>query len=363
MARPHLSISNRLNHLQNTLATDQWLLLSHPSDIYYFSGFQSNVPENERSVFLLIGQRQAQLLLQNFLPFPQNFPGLVVQGHTSPHKLRDYLTTLSQQQNLRELQLDEQNLRVNEWQTLQALPQVQLSKLDRQHIWQLRQIKDHREQSQIRTARSLTKRILAATLAALRPGQTETAIAHSIKNQVLSIPGCDLAFPSIVAFDQHSAIPHHQPGQRKLRHGSVVLIDMGVKYRGYCADMTRTIWWVDPTSAVPLSHSLQRKHRQFRQLSSIVKKAYQAAAGLVKTPNVTAADLDQACRAIIAAAGYGQQFIHTTGHGLGLDIHEPPSLYQTNATPLQAGMIITIEPGIYLSGQFGVRYENTVVVK
>ncbi len=356
-------IFTRLTALQHTLKPGQWLLLSGASDIFYFSRFRSSVPATERSVFLLIGANQAHLLLQNFLPIPTDFSGFVSQGHTSPQKLHNYLDVLRQQQSMQELFIDDNDLRVSEWLALQQLPGVKLATLSREQLWQLRQYKDVHEQTQMRNAIRITKKILSSTLKSLRLGQTELDIATLIKSQVLAMPNCELSFDSIVAFDQHSALPHHQPTSRKLRHGSVVLIDMGVKYQGYCADMTRTIFWLNPQEKSPLTPALHKKRAQFNQIQTIVKTAYQAAADLIDRPNITAGDLDLACRQIITKAGYGNQFIHTTGHGLGLDIHEPPSLYHTNPTPLQSSMVITIEPGIYLPGVFGYRFENTLFIK
>lgn len=357
-------ITARIKQLQSTLSSHQGLLLSRRSDILYFSSFIANIPE-ERSAFLLLTVKSAHLLTQNFLPEPANFPGLIKQGFTSPVRLAEYVSALLRQEQLQTLSVDFSDLRVDEFQALQKIQNLTLAQLDRRLIWQQREIKDASELTKIKKARAITKQVLHDTLAQLQIGQTELEIAQIIEQKIRAQAGCDLAFPSIVAFDEHSALPHHQPGRKKLRHGSVVLLDVGATYEHYCADMTRTIFWRQKGQAD--TPRIAKKAKHFKKIEHLVKAAYKQAKDLLARKfsadgaPISAADLDLACRNFLTEAGYGQQFIHTTGHGLGLDIHEPPSLYQNNTAPLQAGMTITIEPGIYLPGQFGVRYENTVI--
>lgn len=354
-------LTARISKLQATLKEGQALLISRRSDIFYFSSFVANVPE-ERSAFLLITAKEAHLLLQNFLPEPANFPGLISQGFTSPMRLAEYVTELVKQNKLNSLKVDYNDLRVAELQALQKNSNLAIRDLDRQVVWQLRSQKDESEIAKIKKARSITKQVLLHTLAELRTGQSELEVARSIEKKIRAHTGCDLAFPSIVAFNEHSALPHHQPGSKRLRHGSVVLIDVGATYQHYCADMTRTIFWRQNGKID--TPKIKQKTKQFKKIERLVKAAYKKAEQLlVNNVQLTAAELDLACRDFLTKAGYGSQFIHTTGHGLGLDIHEPPSLYLNNPQTLLPGMVITIEPGIYLPGKFGVRWENTVVVK
>jgi Xaa-Pro aminopeptidase len=167
----------------------------------------------------------------------------------------------------------------------------------------------------------------------------------------LSLRGSnDLAFPVHVAFDEHTASPHHQPGQKLLKHNSMVMLDFGAKVDGYCADMTRTVC-LSPTP-----------QPQFIEIKKVVDHAYQKACDSLNKVDVRASQVDHMARDIITRAGYAKQFPHATGHGLGIEIHEQPSISPANNQPLSAGMVVTIEPGIYLPGQFGYRVEDTLLV-
>jgi len=184
-----------------------------------------------------------------------------------------------------------------------------------------------------------------------------------------------LAFPTIVAFGKNGAMPHYQPQNIKLKPETPILIDFGVNFENYYSDMSRTIWFGKQPSA------------KFLKAEKAVKKAHQQVLAKLTTANLdlknkktdlknseenttksttkielTAKDLDQAARGEIAQRGFADQFIHTTGHGLGLEIHEPPSLSWQDHTPIKPNMVFTIEPGIYFPGEFGYRHEDTVLM-
>lgn len=151
----------------------------------------------------------------------------------------------------------------------------------------------------------------------------------------------------ICASGPNSASPHHHTGDRVIQQGDVVIFDWGATLDGYNSDITRTVYVGEPTE-------------EYRAVYEIVGRANQAAFEAVK-PGVACQDLDRAARTVIADAGYGPQFIHRVGHGLGLDVHEEPYLVEGNAMPLAEGMIFSDEPGIYLEGRFGIRIEDAVV--
>lgn len=356
-----MDFNKRLLSLQAELNPTQALLLSRPSDVYYFSGFYPNVP-GERSACILITHTQVQLLIQHFLPIPKQFPGAVIALSTTPHKLAEHIQTIQKTVGIAELSADFSDLTVDEYLGLQQINGLRLLSLERKTIWRLRQIKDKQELLLMNKARQKTKQVLQRTIANLCLGQSELEIADSIAAAIRQESGYDLAFPSIVAFDEHSAVPHHQPGQRKLRHGSVVLIDMGASYQHYCADMTRTVFFRH--TGMSDTNAIKEKAKAFKRVFQSVKGAYDHTAAFLdnSTSPITAADLDHACRNYLSELGLADYFIHTTGHGLGIDIHEPPSLYKTNTSQLQSGMAITIEPGVYLPGKFGVRFENTLFI-
>lgn len=160
---------------------------------------------------------------------------------------------------------------------------------------------------------------------------------------------------SLVQFGPGSAVPHGQPGDRALERGAVVLIDWGGWADGFTADLTRSFWWdgevVEPGSAPA----------EFRAILDLVRGAQRAALA-VMAPGVRCGEVDAAARGAIAARGYGEFFTHRLGHGLGREIHEPPYLVGRSAVPLQPGDVVTVEPGVYLPGRFGVRWEDDVLV-
>jgi Xaa-Pro aminopeptidase len=160
---------------------------------------------------------------------------------------------------------------------------------------------------------------------------------------------------SLIQFGPGSAVPHGQPGERDLERGQAVLIDWGGWKDGFTADLTRSFWWdegVVPTDEAP---------EEYREVHDLVRRAQRAALDRA-APGVSCGDVDRAARDEITAAGYGEFFLHRLGHGLGREIHEPPYLVAGSERPLAPGDVVTFEPGVYLEGRFGVRWEDNVLV-
>jgi len=153
---------------------------------------------------------------------------------------------------------------------------------------------------------------------------------------------------TIVGSGPNSAFPHHHSSTRALREGEPVLFDLGSRLDGYCSDITRMAFLGSPST-------------RYLEIHRIVEAAVAAALDVIK-PGVPINAVDLAARRTIEQSGYGQQFVHRTGHGIGLSVHEPPSITHTNELPLAEGMAFSVEPGIYLPGEFGVRLEEIVVV-
>jgi Xaa-Pro dipeptidase len=264
------------------------------------------------------------------------------------------------QQKISTVLIDEDTLFVSEKNAVVTLGQFAFKPLEAAVIWRQRMIKDSEECSAIATACALTSQVVTQVLGSLTAGQTELAVAQKIESMLLAHGATPLAFPTIVAFGKNTALPHHQPTTATLAPEMPVLIDAGGSYSGYAADMTRTVWFGD--------HPTQ----EFLAIQHAVESAYTAALTVLKTTTaskqsvvarrLTAQDIDQAARTVIESSGYGTEFIHTTGHGIGLEIHEQPSLSSQNKTVIAPGMTITIEPGIYLREKFGFRYENSVLI-
>ncbi len=187
-----------------------------------------------------------------------------------------------------------------------------------------------------------------AVLGYIRGGMSEAEVADFIEKFVLEHGGEGLSFDTIVAFGAGGAEPHHVPSDVKLENGMLVTIDMGAIYGGYCSDFTRTFAYGE----------ISEKQRE---VYDIVYRAQLLGVEATKA-GITCHDLDAVCRDYISDKGYGDKFIHTTGHGVGTLIHEDPRVGKGTQTVLENNMVITIEPGIYLPGEMGVRIEDTLVV-
>jgi len=326
--------------LQKTITAQTAVLIANPHHIQYLTGFESLAP-GEREAFLLVQEHKTTLLYASFSPV-EKLPEITYVPTCSIAAVLEQITT-----NM-PLAVDMQTITAAEYIQLQQSAHT-LSNWDEQTIWQLRMRKNEQELAMINEAVEITKQVLENALQTLQPGMSELDVRRSIDAQ-LFLAGADAtAFPSIVAFDEHSALPHHQPTDKTLANNTAVLIDCGAKVRGYCADMTRTIWF--GTTPDP----------EFVKIKTVVEKAFAAAQTATKQKKPTAKSIDDAARSVIVKSGYGPQFIHTTGHGLGLSIHEPPSLNTRSEQVLEPGMVFTIEPGIYLPGKFGVRWEETKI--
>lgn len=216
-------------------------------------------------------------------------------------------------------------------------------------IREVRAVKDSREIEALARACSITARALHALTTDIAVGESEVQVARRLEGLFGDFGADDRAFSTIVAAGPNSAIPHHRPTTRALHKGDLLVIDCGAMVDGYHADMTRT--YVVGVEPLPWQ----------QEIHEIVQEAQQAAMSAA-TAGARACDVDGAARAVIAAAGFGDAFIHGTGHGVGLQIHEPPMLTPGSADSISAGSPITIEPGIYLPGRGGVRIEDTIVV-
>ncbi len=217
-------------------------------------------------------------------------------------------------------------------------------------IEQFRRSKTADEVRSIKHACDITLSILSAVPRMLKPGVTEEAIAWSIAELARKKGAGGLAFETIVGFGEHTALPHHHPTARRLRKGDIVQIDMGVTVDGYCSDYSRVYFTAAPSA-------------EQKKAYTALQKAKKSAEKLVKTGASTRA-LDREARRVLKLYGYGPEFCHSLGHGVGLDIHEGVTL-STKAPDqkLLRGEVITIEPGLYFQGKWGMRIEDTIIVR
>ena len=213
----------------------------------------------------------------------------------------------------------------------------------------LRRVKDAGEIERIADAARIADEALAAVLPLLGQGVTEREIALGLDYEMRRLGADGSSFETIVASGPNGAKPHARPSDRRLEPGELVVIDFGARVDGYCSDMTRTLCVGEPTDDAAL------------RMVAVVRESQRQGVAAVKA-GVRGLDVDQTCRAVIADVGWGDAFLHGTGHGVGLEIHEAPRVSSTSEDVLAAGHVVTVEPGVYLAEHGGVRIEDTVVV-
>jgi Xaa-Pro aminopeptidase len=216
-------------------------------------------------------------------------------------------------------------------------------------LLKIREKKSQEEIKILTKSQALNEKVLDTVIKKfVRPGVTEKDTAWEIEKTARELGAEKLAFPPIIAFGKNSSMPHAQPGNKRLKKGDVILIDMGIVYKGYHSDISRTFFTAKPTA-------LQKK------IYNIVLKAQEKAIAGLK-PGITGEKVDKIARKVIEDEGYGETFGHACGHGVGFQIHELPSFSDGYKTRSAENAVVTIEPGIYLEGKFGVRIEDMVVI-
>jgi Xaa-Pro aminopeptidase len=211
----------------------------------------------------------------------------------------------------------------------------------------LRLIKDEAEIDLLRHAAHAADRVFARITSVGLEGRTEIEVAGMLSDLLVD-EGHDAPAFTIVASGPHGAAPHHEPDRRRLAHGDLVVLDFGGTIEGYYSDITRTLAVGEPDA------EMRAAYEAVRAAQEIGVQAVQ--------PGTPTGAVDRATRSALERAGYGPYFVHRTGHGLGLEVHEPPYLVSGDETVLQPGMVFSVEPGVYLPGRFGVRIEDIVVV-
>lgn len=211
----------------------------------------------------------------------------------------------------------------------------------------LRAVKDDAELAALSRVARAADAAFADILGVPFAGRRETDVAADLADALRRHGHQSVDF-TIVGSGPNAASPHHEAGERVIGPGDAVVLDFGGRLGGYCSDITRTVTVGEPAPG-------------FTEVYDVVRRAQQAAFEAIN-PGVPAQEVDRAARAVIEDAGYGESFIHRTGHGIGLEVHEPPYIVEGNAAGLEAGMTFSIEPGVYLPGRFGVRIEDIVAV-
>jgi Xaa-Pro aminopeptidase len=212
----------------------------------------------------------------------------------------------------------------------------------------LRRVKSAAEVAKMRRASQVAEEAMLRALATMRIGSTERDVAVAFQCEALALGADGLSFDTIIAAGARGALPHAQPGSRAFAQGDLVVVDFGVRVQGYCSDQTVTV----PVGAVA---------EEARQVYEVVLRAQRRALHAVRA-GVALREVDSAARTTIGSAGYADLFGHGTGHGVGLEIHEAPTVGPRGDDEARVGDVFTVEPGIYVPNRFGVRLEDTVVV-
>lgn len=212
-------------------------------------------------------------------------------------------------------------------------------------------VKNPSELAAIQRACTIAEEGLLKLLPQIKEGMTESEVAALLEYNMRTLGAYSTSFDTIVAFGAHAAVPHHVTGDTKLKFGDEILIDFGCRVDGYCSDITRTMLFGD-----------DGKHGEFKKAYQAVLDAHEAVKEKL-TAGMTGGDGDKIARDILEERGYGKQFTHSLGHGIGLNIHEFPGLHRGNQTILENGMVFSDEPGVYVAGEYGVRIEDTVTLE
>ena len=217
-------------------------------------------------------------------------------------------------------------------------------------ISDLREIKKTEEIEIIRRAENIVDTAFAEVRPILKEGVTELEIKEALRLSMVRHGAQETAFDTIVAFGEDAAMPHAVSSDRKLKKGDCILMDFGAKAEGYMSDFTRTLFFGEPSA-------------KFRAAYDVVLRAQLAAIRYIEEGGRSAREADRVARAIIDGSAFRGLFTHTLGHGVGIEIHESPALSQASRSTLSNGMVFTIEPGVYLEGEFGIRIESLCVIE
>jgi Xaa-Pro aminopeptidase len=309
--------------------------MSHLSDMFYFTDYKSE------GYMVLVGLEDAWMLLPNLL-YEQGKSS--TRGfHCLQGKLFPAMKDIIQKRKMKKIGFDPNQLSFAFGQALVKMGFIPTPGL----VSHLRKIKDPLELDRLRKANHLAAQGADFVKSRLKPGKTEKVVSAELAH-FFNVKGDGIAFELIIAAGPHSAFPHHIVSDYKLKRGEPVICDIGATWQGYRSDLTRTF-------------SLGKLPASFSRVYRIVEKAQKEGILRVK-PGVTAGSVDLASRRVIQRQGYGPLFVHSTGHGVGIDIHEDPRIGPGAKDILKQNMVVTVEPGIYIPGKFGVRIEDTLLV-
>lgn len=322
-------------------------LIMNPSSIYYLTGLFSNPHERFLGLFLFSDGDSAMIV-----PALEHDVAATYLDRISSYSDSEgpvaAIQQLFNEHKVKKLGVEKEFISLERAELLkEIIPDIVFHSIS-EELHRMRSIKDHQEIEYLRHAAQIVDEVVREGISRVRRGMTERELANELEWIAKKLGSPSMSFATTVLSGAKSAAPHGKPDDAPILENEYLLLDLGVIYKGYCSDITRTFMVGEGT----------KKHQEIYEL---VLTANQRAIENTR-PGVTLAQLDLTARQVISQSGYGSYFTHRLGHGLGLEIHEYPSVHSENHDDVQTGLVFTIEPGIYLPGFGGVRIEDDVLV-
>jgi Xaa-Pro aminopeptidase len=341
------------------MAADEGLdlfVVTNPVNVSYLTNFSG-----EASYLLLARNRTLLVSDGRFTEqLAEECPGLDTHIRPPGQPIGDAAAEIIAKMAVRAVGFESGHLAVSEFETLkQAAPTVDW-KGGRDRVEQLRAVKDDSEIAEIREAIRFAERAFNMFRAMLQPDDCEKDLSDALEMYVRRAGGRCSSFPTIVAVGPRAALPHAPPTRHQVNEAQLLLVDWGASGRFYKSDLTRVLVPRKNSGLSPATHGHDLEPK-LQEIHEVVLRAQQAAIAALR-PGVKSGDVDAAARQVINNAGYGDYFTHSVGHGIGLQVHEFPIMRPKTEILLQAGMVVTVEPGIYLPNWGGVRIEDDVLI-
>jgi len=321
------------------------ILLTSAANIFYLTGFLFGDPNTQEAVAIINKNKISAVFIPSMFQDQAKkvFANIKIKICNRRNRL---FSTLVKHLKEKRIGFESYSLNVGQYNRLRQ-NQISLIPLSKKFA-SLRQQKGNQELIKIKKAVGITDKAFEVVVKKIKPGKTEREIAALVKQSMGSLGADGEAFPTIVASGKNSAIPHHQPTNKKIKNGEIVLIDMGAKKDGYNADMTRTIFVGKPST-------------EFIKRYKIVKKAQENTLKNAK-PKMSGDEIDRLAREVFKKERVEKYFLHTTGHGIGILPHEAPSLAPKSKNKVTVSSVVTVEPGLYWPDWGGIRIEDTCMM-
>jgi len=343
-------MSSRIEQLEQSMNEKGWdsLLVTDPKHVYYLTGFASDPHERFLGLLLVRGEEPTLIvpaLDAEAANAASSVKNIVTHGDTdNPYALLQRLFKGS----IGTLGIEKEQLTVARYEELSAAVSAKQYADIGPLLRSMRVNKSPEEIKRMKHAMELIEEVLRQGLKSVKTGVTEIEIVAELEYLMKKLGAQGPSFETMVLSGPKTALPHGTPGDRKIQHGDLLMFDMGVYADGYASDITRTFAVGDISP-------------ELKKIYNAVLEANLQGIQAIK-PGVTLASVDKAARDAIENAGYGPYFLHRLGHGLGMDVHEYPSVHGNNADLVQPGMVFTVEPGVYVAGLGGVRIEDDIFV-